>query len=256
MWSLAILISGYTALAVGHTEDALDKEHVDIQWEQIDTSRLSINTNEGFGNESNETVIMDSPRLSVQVNFGESEYENEIGVTEEEENYDDNQHGVNKINLPLDPFTLHHPFIHPEVTDFEYSDWYFIFFSPVSKTLSRPVDIKSASSEVAALLSSKLSVPSSMFSINALDRYKSNSISANLSLMSHSIPKLHHNLCNLQNTSPVFWIRGTEFKLVQIFHDKNQHLYINTKQVKNSMNDNIQLSNHPFSTFNARLCIF
>ena len=230
MWSLAILISSYTALAVGQADDAIEKEHVDIEWEQIDTTGVSVNTNEGFGHEANET---DTPHLSVQVNFGESGDENEKGVTENEENYKDD--GVNDIYLPLDPFTLHHPFIRPEVTEFEYSDWYFLFFSPATKTSSSPIDISSASPEIAASLSSKLSVPSSMFSINSLDKYKSNSISANLSLMSHSIPKLHHNLCNLQNKSPIFWIRGTEFRLVQIFHDKNQHLYINNKEVSKDL---------------------
>eukprot|EP00090_Calanus_glacialis_P018332 TRINITY_DN28439_c0_g1_i1.p1 TRINITY_DN28439_c0_g1~~TRINITY_DN28439_c0_g1_i1.p1 ORF type:complete len:351 (-),score=100.90 TRINITY_DN28439_c0_g1_i1:47-1099(-) len=236
MWSLAILISSYTALAVGQADDGIEKEHVNIEWEQIDTTGVSVNTNEGFGHEANET---DTPHLSVQVNFGESGDENEKGVTENEENYKDD--GVNDIYLPLDPFTLHHPFIRPEVTEFEYSDWYFLFFSPATKTSSSPIDISSASPEIAASLSSKLSVPSSMFSINSLDKYKSKSISANLSLMSHSIPKLHHNLCNLQNKSPIFWIRGTEFRLVQIFHDKNQHLYINNKQSSTSPMDSLGL---------------
>ena len=98
MWSLAILISSYTALAVGQADDAIEKEHVDIEWEKIDTTGVSVNTNEGFGHEANET---DTPHLSVQVNFGESGDENEKGVTENEENYEDD--GVNDIYLPLDP---------------------------------------------------------------------------------------------------------------------------------------------------------
>ena len=196
---------------------------------QLDTVGESVNTNEGFGEELNDTFVFDSPHLSVQVDFGDSDDENEEGVTEEDKSKEEK--GVNDIYLPLDPFTLHHPVLHSEVREFEFSDWYFLYFTPVNKTSSATADVSSASSEVAVSLSSKLSVPSSMFSITSVDKYKSSSISANLSLMSHSIPRLHHNLCNLQNTSPIFWIRGFEFRLVQIFHDKNQHLYINNKQV-------------------------
>ena len=171
-----------------------------------------------------------TPGLAIEVDYNEEGNVDDSDTSEKTlEDYTINMKYNYKMRL--NPFTLHHPMHSYKVTEFEFSDWYFLFFKPVNKSAATLLDISSASSEVAASLSSKLSVPSSMFSINSLDKYKSNSISANLSLMSHSIPKLHHNLCNLQNKSPIFWIRGAEFRLVQIFHDKNQHLYINNKEV-------------------------
>ena len=231
-WFLIIVISGCIVLAVDNANDVteLDHDNENIEWEDSDTGSVSINANEVFADENNDTIIIDTPQLSVQVNFGEPEDEFKIEARVEENKDVEGLDGVSNINLPLDPFTLHRPFIQPPVTEFEYSDWYLLFLSPVLKLSSR-FDFSSASSEVSALLSSKLSVPSSMFSINSLDEYKSHSISANLSLMSHSIPKLHHNLCNLQNKSPIFWIRGIQFRLVKVLHDKNQHIYINNKQV-------------------------
>jgi hypothetical protein len=138
------------------------------------------------------------------------------------------------LDLPLDAFTLHHPFIHSSITDYEYSQWYFLFFMVFDKSSIVSVDVSLTVPEIIKSLSSKLSVPASVFSISRAEKYRSNSISANLSLTNHTIPRLHQKLCNLQNTSPLFWIRGTRYKLVQVIHDKNQHLYIrNNEQVKN-----------------------
>ena len=130
------------------------------------------------------------------------------------------------LDLPIDAFTLHHPFIHSSITEFEYSQWYFLFFTFYDKSSIVSVDVSLTVPEIIKSLSSKLSVPASVFSISRVEKYRSNSISANLSLTNHTIPRLHHKLCNLQNTSPLFWIRGTRYKLVQVIHDKNMHLYV------------------------------
>ena len=42
--------------------------------------------------------------------------------------------------------------------------------------------------------------------------------------------KLHHRLTNLQDISPLFWLRGTRYKLVQVIHDKNQHLFVRSRK--------------------------
>jgi hypothetical protein len=151
------------------------------------------------------------------------------------QNLDETYHPVKKkvknnsksigFDLPLDAFTLHHPYIHSSATEFEYSEWYFLFFTFFDKS-SPIIDVSLTVPEIAKSLSSKLSVPASVFSISRAEKYRSNSISANLSLTNHTIPRLHHKLCNLQNTSPLFWIRGTRYKLVQVIHDRNMHLYI------------------------------
>lgn len=130
------------------------------------------------------------------------------------------------LDLPIDAFTLHHPFIHTSTTQFEYSQWYFLFFTFFDKSSSLTIDVSLTVPEIKHSLSSKLSVPTSVFSISRVEKYRSNSISANISLTNFTIPRLHHRLCNLQNLSPLFWIKGTRYKLVQVIHDKNQHLYL------------------------------
>ena len=32
------------------------------------------------------------------------------------------------LDIPIDAFTLHHPFNHSNITEFEYNRWYFSFF--------------------------------------------------------------------------------------------------------------------------------
>ena len=131
------------------------------------------------------------------------------------------------LDLPLDAFNIHHPFSHSRVIDLQYSQWYFLFFTYFdTSSASITMNVSLAVPEIRKSLSSKLSVPSSLFSILNAEKYRTKSISANLSLTNHTIPRLHHRLCNLQNTSPLFWIRGTRYKLVQVIHDKNQHLYL------------------------------
>ena len=34
---------------------------------------------------------------------------------------------LDELDLPIDAFTLHHPFAHSSITEFEYSQWYFLF---------------------------------------------------------------------------------------------------------------------------------
>ena len=133
---------------------------------------------------------------------------------------------LDRLDLPLDAFTLHHPFLHSSITEFEYSQWYFLFFVFFDKPSRSSIDVSLTVPEISKSLSSKLSVAASVFSISRAEKYRTKSISANLSLTNHTITGLHHNLCNLQNTSPLFWIRATRYKLVAVVHDKNKHLYV------------------------------
>ena len=131
-------------------------------------------------------------------------------------------------NLPPISFSLHHPFLHSDVEEFIFSPWYFLVLSIVNRSSSLPADVTSISSDISESLSSKLSVPSSVFLISSIVKYSSSSpfLSVNLSLVSPSIPNLHHRLCNLHKESPFFWIRGTKLELYQVRHEKNQHVYV------------------------------
>ena len=60
----------------------------------------------------------------------------------------------------------------------------------------------------------------------------------NLSLTSHRIPGLHRRLVSLPSSpSPanVLKIKRKLYRLGQVFHDKNQHLYINNDQVSTDL---------------------
>ena len=65
--------------------------------------------------------------------------------------------------------------------------------------------------------------------------FQSGSLSVNLSLTSHTAPGLHRRLLRLPHSAPAFPLLGSSFRLVQVFHDKNQHLYINNNMVRRTM---------------------
>jgi len=132
------------------------------------------------------------------------------------------------FDIPLDAFSLHHPFLQSHVQEFEYSDWYFLFLTLFYTNSSHieTVDVSILVPELTHALSSKLNVPPNYFSISKAEKYRSNSISANLSVTNHTIPHLHQKLINLHNTSPLFWLHGVRYKLVQVIHDKNHHLFV------------------------------
>ena len=125
-------------------------------------------------------------------------------------------------------FNLHPPYFHSEVEEFVFSPWYFLVFSIVNRSSSLPADVSSMSTEISESLSSKLSVPSSVFFISSIVKYTSSDtfLSVNLSLVSPIIPNLHHKLCNLHKESPFFWIRGTNLELYQVRQEENQHIYV------------------------------
>ena len=86
---------------------------------------------------------------------------------------------------------------------------------------------------------------------------QSGSLSVNLSLTSHKLPGLHKRLCSLPHSAPSFSLvtggPGSDsrmFHLVQVFHDKNQHLYINNNMVRTLPGPN---KDHQFSTVRAVL---
>jgi len=138
-----------------------------------------------------------------------------------------------QVDVPIDAFTLHHPFVHSNVTEFEYSKWYFLFLILFDKNSAETLDISLAVPQIIKSLSSKLSVPESVFSISKAEKYQSGSISANLSLTRLTIPGLHEKLSNLQEISPLFWLLGTRYKLVQVLHSRNIHFFVgNNGQVR------------------------
>ena len=151
------------------------------------------------------------------------------GVTlpnEEKENRIENKSSKAGIDLPLDSFTVHHSFIHSSITEYEYSHWYFLFFIFFDKPSKQAANVELVVPEITKSLASKLSVSASVLSVSRVEKYRTKSISTNLTLTNHTIPGLHHKICNLQNTSPLFWMQDTRYKLVQVIHDKNKHLFV------------------------------
>ena len=137
-----------------------------------------------------------------------------------------NDISIESESLQPDVFTLHHPIIHPSITDYQYSQWYFFFFIFFDKPSKLSADVTQIVPGIIKSLSSKLSVPGSVFSISRAEKFRTKSISANLSLTNHTIPRLHQRLCHLQENSPLFWMAGSRYKLVQVIHDKNKHLFV------------------------------
>jgi len=184
----------------------------------------------GDGGTSNKSEIQTSKNKIDHNNSGKKKED-----TSDMENLQNNRMSIDRphlsgFDIPLDAFSLHHPFLQSHIQEFEFSDWYFLFFTLFYKNNSQsPVatsDVSILVPELTKALSSKLSVPANIFSISKAEKYRSNSISANISISNHTIPHLHHKLTNLHNISPLFWLKGVRYKLVQVIHDKNQHLFV------------------------------
>jgi len=144
-------------------------------------------------------------------------------------------------NIPIDPFSLHHPFVHSSVAEFEYSEWYYLLFQPMNTSvLDQPLNIDSLIQELVSELATKLQVPASMFIISCLEEMRPG-LGANLSLSQHTVAHLHHNLCRLQQTSPIFQLGSLGYRLTKLLHDKNQHLYIRTNQSSTTTGDQLGL---------------
>merc|ERR1711964_520385 len=101
-----------------------------------------------------------------------------------------------------------------------------------------PAAISSISSEISESLSSKLSVPSSVFFITSIAKYTSSDIflSVNLSLVTPLIPNLHQALCTLHKKTPFFMIGDTKVELYQVRHQNNQHIYVTRNKVRSEGN--------------------
>ena len=80
------------------------------------------------------------------------------------------------FDIPLDAFSLHHPFLRSHVVEFEWSAWYFLFFSIFyknsSKTLTDTADVSLLVPDLTSVLSSKLSVPASVFTVSKAEKYR------------------------------------------------------------------------------------
>ena len=77
----------------------------------------------------------------------------------------------------------------------------------------------------------------------------------NLSLTSHRVPGLHRHLVSLPSSpSPTNTLRlhNKLYRLGQVFHDRNQHLYINNDQVRP---DHSLLLSHNLSGFNTKISV-
>lgn len=234
--SLFLILSLKSALGAINLTDLVIS---DYDFNDPDNDRVvHVNANDFF----DDPVINQSltrPELSVTV-----DYETPAARAEAEEDEDNYEAEVQEQFLSLDSYNIHLPKFHPQMTDIEFSDWYFLFLSPTeNKTdveeITGPREklrnpSSSVSDEVTGSLSEKLGVPVSQFRVGSLEQYQSGSLSVNLSLTSHKIPGLHARLCSLPHTAPSFSLVTGElggdtrqFHLVQVFHDKNQHLYIN-----------------------------
>lgn len=88
------------------------------------------------------------------------------------------------FDIPLDAFSLHHPFLQPHVQEFEFSDWYFLFFTLFYKNVSASpaatADVSVLVPELAKALSSKLSVPANIFTISKAEKYRQVIFSENI----------------------------------------------------------------------------
>ena len=134
--------------------------------------------------------------------------------------------------------TFQPSYFQSQVEEFVFSPWYFLVFSPVNKSSSLPAVISSISSEILESLSSKLSVPPSVFFITSIVKYTSSDtfLSVNLSLVTPLIHNLHQELCTLHKKTPFFMIGGTMVELYQVRHQNNQHIYVTRNKVESGEN--------------------
>ena len=141
-------------------------------------------------------------------------------------------------------FTFQPSYFPSEVEEFVFSPWYFLVFSTVNKSSSLPATISLISSEILESLSSKLSVPSSVFFITSIVKYTTSDtfLSVNLSLVTPLIPNLHQELCTLHKKTTFFMIGGTMVELYQVKHQYNQHIYVTRNKV--GCGENICIVNH------------
>ena len=82
------------------------------------------------------------------------------------------------FDIPLDAFSLHHPFFQPHLREFEFSNWYFLFLTIFYKSnttreeVNGTADVADLVPELTKALSSKLSVPANIFSVSKAEKYR------------------------------------------------------------------------------------
>ena len=80
------------------------------------------------------------------------------------------------FDIPLDAFSLHHPFLKTHLVEYEFSGWYFLFFTAFYQNTtmeSKTLDMSLLVPELNKALATKLNVPASVFTIAKAEKYRS-----------------------------------------------------------------------------------
>jgi hypothetical protein len=234
------------------------RDDLEIGTEEIQVTESDLTALDTFNsfvdNEESETTLESNETVHYIGTLGNNFVSEIIWVTGNENHLDDDENrsqalsqDTHKLEDGPMSFNLHPPYFHSEVEEFVFSPWYFLVFSIVNRSSSLSADVSSMSTEISESLSSKLSVPSSVFFISSIVKYTSSDtfLSVNLSLVSPIIPNLHHKLCNLHKESPFFWIRGTNLELYQVRHKKNQHIHVTNHKDVSTVHNNYKPTKLP-----------
>ena len=82
------------------------------------------------------------------------------------------------FDIPLDAFSLHHPYLKTHLVEYEFSAWYFLFFTIFYQNQNtteetKTVDVSLLVPELNQALASKLSVPAAVIKIAKAEKYRS-----------------------------------------------------------------------------------
>ena len=80
------------------------------------------------------------------------------------------------FDIPLDAFSLHHPYLKTHLVEYEFSAWYFLFFTIFYQNTTeetKTVDVSLLVPELNQALASKLSVPATVIKIAKAEKYRS-----------------------------------------------------------------------------------
>ena len=80
------------------------------------------------------------------------------------------------FDIPLDAFSLHHPFMKTHLVEYEFSAWYFLFFTVFYQNTTqetKTLDMSLLVPELNKALATKLHVPATVFNIAKAEKYRS-----------------------------------------------------------------------------------